>query len=151
MALALVAPAAGCSGGGPERPSGGCDDRVEPSVAVPGALRARLAAHDITSVVGEGMVWFIAPASATWSEVVQSEGGRRSAKLPLWVDRDGPLPTFTVRLADGSGPRGSMSAHPTADGLPGPVPATATFPEAGCWAVEASVDGDVARITVDAR
>jgi hypothetical protein len=131
-------------------PAGTCDDEVVPSEAVPPSLRARLDAQGITAVTGEGAVWFIAPLSATWSEVVRDEGDGPTAKIPLWVDRDGPLPTITVRRdgGGGGGEQGSASPSPTADGLPGPVPTRLTFPGEGCWVVEATAGGDVARLRV---
>ncbi len=129
-------------------PAETCDDEVVPSGAVPPALRTRLDAQGITAVTGEGVVWFIAPLSATWSEVVRDEGDGPTAKIPLWVDRDGPLPTITVRREGGGEEQGSASSSPTADGLPGPVPTRFTFPGEGCWVVEATAGGDVARFRV---
>lgn len=155
--LALGFAFAGCGDDGattapPPREPGGpgttCDDEVVPSDTVPPAIQERLDAQGITGVTGEGAVWFVVPTSATWSAVVQDEGDGASAKVALWVDRDGPLPAVTVRRAGGGPERGSASSSPTADGLPGPVPTRLTFSGEGCWVVEAAAGGDTAHFRV---
>lgn len=160
VAVVLGGVVGGCGNGGsttppPTRDTGGaiatCDDEVVPSDAVPSAMQERLDALGITGVTGEGAVWFVVPVSTTWSAVVWEEGGEATAKIPLWVDRDGPLPAVTVRRADGGPGAGSASSSPTADGLPGPVPTLFTFPGEGCWVVEAAAGGDVARFRVRVR
>ncbi len=142
LVLAGVFLVVGCTGrAGPTPP---CDDVIRPAVDVPAPTRHRLDAAGVTGVVGSGAIWFIAPHATRWSAVVERDGGRAWAKLPLWVDDDGELPDIAVHRDDG-GAAGAVEATPTAEGLPGPVPSTATFPTAGCWTVIA--DGGPGRGT----
>jgi hypothetical protein len=142
--LAVVALAA-CSSGGDDGPDGPCRDAVVPSSAVPGGAEAQ----GITSVVGTAGVWFIAPELERWGDAFEAEGDGYRGKLPLWVDGD-DLPSFRVR-PDGPGTEGvgSVEADPTADGLPGPLPATVRVPGPGCWEVTATTPAGA--VTIRAR
>lgn len=142
--LAVVALAA-CSAGGDDGPTGPCGDDVVPGAATPDGA----AAQGITAVVGTAGVWFIAPELERWGDAFEAEGDGYRAKLPLWVDA-GELPSFRVRPAGaGTEGEGSVEADPTADGLPGPLPATVRVPGPGCWAITATTPAGA--VTIRAR
>ena len=66
----------------------------------------------------------------------------------MWVDRDKP-PNVIVREVDGGIGVGTTTFRPTASGLPGPLPSSAHFPNAGCW--EISAHGNTGTATARVR
>lgn len=67
-------------------------------------------------------------------------------KRPLWTTGT-RLPTVTVEEVAGDNV-GSAQLMPTADGLPGPIPASLQFPSPGCWRVVAKTERGEARIFI---
>lgn len=126
---------------GPDFDPSICDDRISTVEPVPPAL----AEQGITRAVGEGEMWFIAPLLDSWGEVHHRDDkhGYR-AKLPMWVGRE-ELPAVSVDHLTGDA-QAVVSLSPTTEGLPGPLPASVTFPEDGCWEIRATAGGDTAVI-----
>jgi len=144
LSIAVLASTA-CAHSPVEAPTpAACDGTVQAS----GDLPAAMVAQGLTRAVGSGDTWFIAPQWGTWSASVVPDGrGGYSLKLPLWTAMAQP-PSVTVHQLDG--PHiGSFSSTPTAAGLPGPLPATASFPSAGCWDITAK--GTTGRATARVR
>lgn len=129
-----------------------CQDNIVVEKALPAGLRERLAEAGLSSVVGQGQIWLVAPSALRWREVVSSENAgspRWMLKLPVWVDSAGELPSITGRLVGASVQDThiiSGRAQPTAAGLPGVVPMAIGFDMAGCW--EVAVARGVESVTI---
>ena len=124
-------------------PSEACDDRIELADEPPDEAQS----DGMTQGVGEGGIWFFAPVSGRWGDVVIHDGTDIRGKFPMWVGTD-ELPEVSVVRTTGDPLDGSVSMNPTSDGLPGPLPANVHFPSPGCWQVIAALGSESATITV---
>lgn len=138
----------GCASNGDRgRQAAGCDDAVVPTDAgLPQAL------HDAGSprVVGGGGIWFYAPNTGHWGDLLSEREEGSAGKYPLWVG-DSSAPTVTVRGVSGTRGVGRAELAPTAQGLPGPLPMGVEVPGPGCWSVTAHSATGTASITVRAK
>ena len=123
-----------------------CDDADEATARAPEQLLEDLGAGKEPRVLGEGRLYFLAPAEGSWGDSTWQEGGETALKVGLWVN-DTRIPDIEVRSADGA-LEGHAEVSPTADGLPGFLPTGVSFPSGGCWRVTARLGGDVAEISV---
>lgn len=120
-----------------------CDDHVSGVEPLP----ASAGAFDLELGVGEGDVWFLAPApeEGSWSSRLEARGSQFYAKLPVYVDGQ-DLPSVTVRQVGNPDATGAGELSRTDAGLPGPVPMGVTLPGPGCWSVEVAGARGTARI-----
>ncbi|MFF1521369.1 hypothetical protein ACFVYR_04275 [Streptomyces sp. NPDC058284] len=100
--------------------------------------------------VGEGTIWFIAPQTDNWSDLLETHDGHLRGKFPLWVDAK-TLPKVSVRRTDDTPGTGRAELTPTSEGLPGALPMGLDLPDPGCWQVTAAGREGQARILVNAR
>lgn len=121
-----------------------CDDAVVPVSRPP----AKLSRQGL-KVVGQGGIWFIAPLTNSWSDLLERQGATRRGKFPLWVDQK-TLPHVSVQGVRGTPGTGRAILTPTSEGLPGPVPMSLELPGPGCWQVTAKGTGGTARILLNA-
>ncbi|MGW6831855.1 hypothetical protein ACWGCI_00255 [Streptomyces sp. NPDC054949] len=120
-----------------------CDDAVVPASQPP----AKLSQQGLKAV-GQGRIWFIAPQTDYWSDLLERQGAGGRGKFPLWVDQK-DLPHVTVQGIRGTTGTGRANLTPTSEGTPGPVPMSLELPGPGCWQVTADSPQGTARILLN--
>lgn len=121
-----------------------CDDEVVPDPRPPAKL-----SRGGQQAVGSGGVWFIAPRTHSWSNILERQGAVRRGKFPLWVDQRS-LPQVSVEGVRGTAGTGRAHMTPTSEGVPGPLPMSVELPGPGCWRVTVTGGGSTARILLNA-
>lgn len=123
--------------------NGACDDAITSPVDIPSTTEMEGSMRG----VGSGDIWFIAPESARWGDVVTKEGSGAAGKFPVWVDSQ-RSPEITVQGVEGTRGASTIQKSPTAEGLPGPLPVRVQFPGPGCWLISAKGEQGTASIRV---
>ncbi|GAA0583673.1 hypothetical protein GCM10010394_10610 [Streptomyces crystallinus] len=121
-----------------------CDDDVVPDSRPPTKL-----SRDGQTAVGSGSIWFIAPRTDSWSDILERQGAVRRGKFPLWVDQHA-APQVSVEGVRGTAGTGRAHMTPTSEGIPGPLPMSVELPGPGCWQVTVKGTGSTARILLNA-
>ncbi|WP_329402376.1 hypothetical protein [Streptomyces melanogenes] len=121
-----------------------CDDDVVPVSRPPAKL-----SREGQKAVGSGSIWFIAPRTDSWSDILERQGAVRRGKFPLWVDQRS-LPQVSVEGIRGTAGTGRAHVTPTSEGIPGPLPMSVELPSPGCWQVTVKGDGSTTRILLNA-
>lgn len=116
-----------------------CDDSLRVNEAIPLELQ-RAGVH---AAIGAGDTWLIPPVRGTWSDLVRRDERGYALKIGIWSLSDS-LPSVVVRQLGGKRSLGQAELHPTAQGLPGPIPSTSYFAVPGCWEIEARGKSGVA-------
>ncbi|MGW5679452.1 hypothetical protein ACWEV4_30975 [Streptomyces sp. NPDC003860] len=121
-----------------------CDDAVVPASRPPAKL-----SREGQEAVGSGSIWFIAPRTDSWSDMLETRGTESRGKFPLWVDQNA-LPQVSVEGIHGTAGTGRAHLAPTSEGIPGPLPMSVELPGPGCWQVTVKGDRNTARILLNA-
>ncbi len=120
-----------------------CDDRIEAGLA--GSPPAGANLPDAV-FIGSGDTFFLGLPGRRWGDNVQYRDGVFDMKVGIYTLATQP-PRMSVTRLDGPG-TGSVTFAPTGGGLPGPIPLGVTFPNPGCWQLDAEGARGLARIRV---